>query len=71
MLVFLLVCEAKRSRTGQKRVLSRFSKSGEKESVGRSSGGASDADRDNERADWSASEAEILVPEQINKNGLI
>jgi len=30
---FFIVCEAKRIRTGQKRVLSRFSRSGEKGSV--------------------------------------
>ncbi|MDP2947365.1 MAG: hypothetical protein Q8N88_04580 [Nanoarchaeota archaeon] len=36
-------------------------------SVGRSSGGASGADRDNEGAGWPATEAEIQVP-QLNKN---
>jgi hypothetical protein len=43
-----LFAQAKGIRTGQKRVLSRFSKSGEQGSVGRYAGGISGADRDNE-----------------------
>ncbi|MDP2947123.1 MAG: hypothetical protein Q8N88_03330, partial [Nanoarchaeota archaeon] len=35
-------------------------------SVGRSSGGASDADRDNERVGWPTREAEIQVPQPIH-----